>query len=95
MDKLAKYIHKQKKKGFDNNTIARHLKGHGWHDSHIRKAFSILRKRNSQKMGWTLRFCKKESLTLLKYIYHKPNLPCLLRKRRVAETFLQNSLERR
>ena len=52
-------------------------------------------KRSDQKVGWTLRFCKKDSLTLLKYLYYKPGLPCLLRKKRVAETFLENGLKNR
>jgi len=51
------------------------------------------RKRSNQKLGWTLRFCKRESLILLKYLYYKPGLPCLLRKKKVAENFLKNGLK--
>lgn len=29
---------------------------------------------------WTLKFSKKESISLLKWIYYKPDLPCLQRK---------------
>jgi len=29
---------------------------------------------------WSLKFSKKESISLLKWIYYKPNLPCLQRK---------------
>jgi hypothetical protein len=36
-----------------------------------------------------LKFGKKESIKLLKWIYYKPNLPCLLRKRQIAEKFLK------
>jgi len=36
---------------------------------------------------WQLRFAKKDSLKLLSWIYYKPNLPCLNRKRRIAEQF--------
>lgn len=37
---------------------------------------------------WQLRFAKKDSLKLLSWIYYKPNLPCLNRKRKIAEQFL-------
>lgn len=33
---------------------------------------------------WVLKFAKKESLKLLEWIYYKPNLPCLERKRVIA-----------
>lgn len=48
-DKLVSYIHKQKKKGFRDEQIHTHLRKHGWHDLHIRKAFSALTKKRNQK----------------------------------------------
>ncbi|NQT23668.1 MAG: hypothetical protein HQ579_09580 [Candidatus Omnitrophica bacterium] len=49
------------------------------------------KKRADSKSIWVLRFCKKESLTLLKYLYYKPHLPCLLRKKKIAESFLKKT----
>lgn len=46
------------------------------------------KKKNNRRILWTLRFCKKDSLRLLKYLYYSPQLPCLLRKRKVADSFL-------
>jgi len=37
---------------------------------------------------WKLRFAKNDSLKLLSWLYYKPNLPCLNRKRKIAEQFL-------
>lgn len=37
-----------------------------------------------QVMMYELKFAKKESLELLRWIYYKPNLPCLERKRKRA-----------
>ncbi|MDP3948945.1 MAG: hypothetical protein Q8Q17_03280 [bacterium] len=34
---------------------------------------------------WELKFAKKESLQLIDWIYYKPDIPCLERKRMVAE----------
>jgi len=45
------------------------------------------RKYNSDNQH-TLRYCKKESLKLLKYIYYKDDIPCLDRKRDIAKYFL-------
>ncbi len=36
-----------------------------------------------------LKFGKKDSIKMLKTIYYAPNLPCLARKRKIAEMFLQ------
>ena len=41
------------------------------------------------KTLWTLRFCKNESLVLLKYLYYDKDAPCLRRKRNVAISFLR------
>lgn len=46
-------------------------------------------KRKNAKTHWTLRFCKRDSLALLKYIYYDKNLPCLQRKKMVAISFLR------
>ena len=37
---------------------------------------------------WKLRYAKAESLRLLPWIYYAANVPCLQRKRRIAERFL-------
>jgi hypothetical protein len=38
---------------------------------------------------WKLRFAKNDSLKLLSWLYYRPNLPCLNRKRKIAERFLK------
>jgi len=45
-------------------------------------------KRDRKLAIWQLRFAKKDSLKLLSWIYYRPNLPCLNRKRKIAEQFL-------
>ena len=47
-------------------------------------------RKNSKTPIWKLKFAKKDSLKLLSWIYHKPDLPCLNRKRKIAERFLKN-----
>lgn len=37
---------------------------------------------------WSLRFAKKDSLKILPWIYYDSSLPCLERKRKIAERFL-------
>lgn len=37
---------------------------------------------------WCLRYAKRESLALLRWIYREPNAPCLRRKRNIAAEFL-------
>jgi hypothetical protein len=37
---------------------------------------------------WTLRYAKEESIVLLRWMYHAPEVPCLVRKRAAAEKFL-------
>jgi len=49
------------------------------------------KKKKNRKTLWTLRFCKKDSLVLLNYIYYKTDLPCLLRKKNIADNFLKLS----
>jgi len=38
---------------------------------------------------WKLRYAKKESLRILPWIYYNHNLPCLDRKRKIAEQFIK------
>ncbi len=40
--------------------------------------------------AWTLRFAKKDSIKLLHWLYYRPQLPCLNRKRKIAERFLKS-----
>ena len=48
------------------------------------------RKRQSHKrILWRLRFAKNDSLKLLSWLYYKPALPCLIRKKKIAEYFLR------
>ena len=46
------------------------------------------RNKKDTKTLWSLRFCKRESLILLKYLYYNSQAPCLLRKRKIADTFV-------
>ncbi|MBI4982791.1 MAG: LAGLIDADG family homing endonuclease [Candidatus Omnitrophica bacterium] len=41
-----------------------------------------------EKCLWRLRFAKNDSLKLLSWLYYKPDLPCLKRKRKIAERFI-------
>jgi len=46
-------------------------------------------KRNKNHVAeWKLRFAKNDSYKLLSWIYYKPDLPCLLRKRKIAQRFI-------
>ncbi|MBI4974799.1 MAG: LAGLIDADG family homing endonuclease, partial [Candidatus Omnitrophica bacterium] len=45
------------------------------------------RKNDNRKVMWTLRFCKTDSLVLLKYLYYKKYLPCLQREKNIASSF--------
>jgi hypothetical protein len=50
---------------------------------------SIAAKRvEGRSAAWTLRYAKRESIELLRWIYYSPAVPCLLRKRATAESFL-------
>ncbi|PIP23185.1 MAG: hypothetical protein COX90_03660 [Candidatus Nealsonbacteria bacterium CG_4_10_14_0_2_um_filter_38_17] len=45
--------------------------------------------RSYQATGmWQLKFAKKDSIRLLSWIYYRPNVPCLIRKRKIAEKFI-------
>ncbi|MEW6102118.1 MAG: LAGLIDADG family homing endonuclease [Candidatus Omnitrophota bacterium] len=48
----------------------------------------ILGGKNRKIPLWRLRFAKYDSLKFLSWIYYKPNLPCLKRKRKIADRFL-------
>ena len=37
---------------------------------------------------WEIRFAKKESIKLLSQLYYNKNVPCLVRKRKIAEKFI-------
>jgi hypothetical protein len=54
----------------------------------IKGALTSYLKENRKLPIWQLRFAKKESLILLNRIYYTPNLPCLIRKRKIAERFI-------
>jgi len=74
---------------------ALHIK---WIRQNIRKLLNINgslsewkdKRKNRKNALWTLRFCKKDSLALLKYLYHSPSIPCLLRKKKIADLFMEN-----
>ena len=37
---------------------------------------------------WKLKFAKNDSIKLLSWIYYSPNVPCLIRKRKIAKKFI-------
>jgi hypothetical protein len=43
-----------------------------------------------RRPSWVLRYAKRESIQLLRWIYNDPATPCLLRKRLRAQPFLRN-----
>ncbi len=52
---------------------------------------AILRRlpRTSKRVPlWILQFAKKESLKIIEWMYHTPHVPCLKRKRRIAQRAL-------
>ena len=48
---------------------------------------TVRRQRGKTPM-WLLRYAKGESLRVLRWMYYAPDVPCLERKRRIAEPFL-------
>lgn len=56
------------------------IKGHLWERE--------ISKPNQTTSMWELKFAKKDSIKLLSWIYYHPNVPCLKRKRKVAEKFI-------
>lgn len=49
---------------------------------------SIPQDKNKAPM-WTIKFAKKESVKLIQWIYYKPKLPCLKRKKILAKRALE------
>lgn len=93
--KNPKYIYKRLYVNF-LSTSSRHIK---WFSKKLREMLGIKGdistynkngKDKTTKTLWKLRFAKKDSLKLLSWLYYKPNLPCLNRKRKIAERFLKN-----
>ncbi len=91
-------VYKNKRYSYDRlytnfiSTSPNHIK---WLRSKIKKilnmqgALSFYLKRNRKFPIWQLRFAKYDSLKLLSWIYYKPKLPCLNRKRIIADRFLK------
>lgn len=46
-------------------------------------------KRKSRTIMWAVRFAKKESFKILSWLYYSPTVPCLIRKRKIAEKFIK------
>jgi hypothetical protein len=57
---------------------------------HIKGALNSWLRRNRRISLWTLRFAKNDSLKLLKWLYYKPSLPCLNRKKEIADKFIKS-----
>lgn len=55
------------------------------------KGALIYRKRQIENRTdmWELKYCKKDSIKLLSWLYYNPKVPCLKRKRRVAQKFIK------
>jgi len=76
------------------STIPQQIK---WIRSRIKKVLNIegaltsYLKKGRKVHIWQLRFAKNDSLRLLKWLYYKPNLPCLIRKRKIADKFLMRA----
>lgn len=56
------------------------IKGHAWE----RKPWML----HQTTSMWELKFAKKDSIKLLSWLYYNPKVPCLLRKRKIAERFI-------
>lgn len=54
----------------------------------IKGSLSGWKHKNRRIKLWGLRFCKKDSIKLLSWIYYKNNLPCLKRKYKTALQFI-------
>jgi len=54
----------------------------------IRGALNSWQKEKKYLPFWSLRFAKNDSIKLLRWLYYKPCLPCLIRKRLIAESVL-------
>ena len=91
--KGRRYTYHRLYTAFNSNRVG-HLK---WIQSNIKEnlnikgALSSYQKKNRKFPMWKLRFAKKESLKLLCWLYYKPDIPSLKRKRKIVERFLKNS----
>jgi len=56
------------------------IKGHVWERKISRP--------NQTTSIWEVKFAKKDSIKLLSWLYYSPNVPCLIRKRKIAEKFI-------
>jgi len=54
----------------------------------IKGGLCSFKKNEKTHIAWKLRFAKNDSLKLLSWLYYKKELPCLNRKRKIAEEFL-------
>lgn len=67
-----------------------------WLRKNIDKFISIKGHFNHQRIPrlnqttniWKLKFGKNDSIKLLSWLYYSPNIPCLIRKRKIAEKFV-------
>lgn len=59
-----------------------------WLQSQIKKFYGIIGRVRPVRRAWILVYAKKASLSLLRIIYHKPNLPSLTRKRNLIKDYL-------
>jgi hypothetical protein len=56
------------------------IKGHLWEQKPSRP--------DQTTSVWEVKFAKKDSIKLLSWLYYHPNVPCLIRKRKIAEKFI-------
>ncbi len=56
----------------------------------VRGHLNRTRSRQPESMSdmWFLKFGKKESVQIMRWIYYDPSVPCLQRKKRIAEKFI-------
>ena len=47
------------------------------------------KKNKAKKMLWSLKFYRNDSLVLIDHLYYRSNLPCLYRKRKIAENYIK------
>lgn len=56
------------------------IKGHQWERKPWRE--------DQTTSMWEVKFAKKDSIKLLSWMYYAPDVPCLFRKRKIAEKFI-------
>ena len=75
-----------------NSASSNHLK---WMQSTLEEILNIKGslkswvQKNRKTPVWKLKFSKKESLKLLSWLYYKPGLPCLNRKKKIAKRVIK------